>query len=84
MNRADAVVAAHELCEALADTSPTIMNVHENLFRVVGAFAEDVREARIRGRRAQLFAGNGDCRWLDADSIENDETLAEIGGEIVP
>lgn len=42
----------------------------------------DCAEARIRGRRARLFADVGDDR-LDVEIVEAEESLQQIGGALV-
>ena len=48
-------------------------------------FSDDCDEARIRGRRAQMFGASvSRDNWMEADAIETDEQLEEIGGAYVP
>lgn len=57
------------------------------LLNAVEIFLEDVKEARLRGRRAGLFAGDGpgfDHCAVTTEYCESKESLAQIRRETIP
>ena len=54
----------------------------QSLASAVDVFLLDVDEARTRGLRARLFCRTPDGR-LDPWSIDPNDTLADVGGELV-
>ena len=81
INRAAVLTAAVDKHES----EPGESYVCDMLQVAVTTFLEDVCEARIRGRRARLFAGEGcEHELVNVDFAEGEESLAEIGGALVP
>ena len=57
----------------------------EDLEAALEVFLEDVSEARVRARRVRLVAGSGVYHEpVCSASMENEKSLKEIGGALIP
>jgi hypothetical protein len=83
LERAEVLASLSKYVDEFSTDRDEYLDRLQNLQRAVETFTTDCDETALRGRRARLFGARANGQ-LDATMSESEESLATIGGAVVP